>query len=51
MDRLEHAYDLSLDPEKLVLLLKYARQVVDRLPAMANGFIESVAREQQIELQ
>ncbi len=45
-----HAYDLELDPEKLALLLKYARQVADRLSGLVNAFIGTVAREQEIEL-
>ena len=45
-----HAYELVLDPEKLALLLKYARQVADRLPALVEEFVIRVAREQQIEL-
>ena len=44
-----HAYDLALDPEKLALLLKYARQVADRLPGLVNKFVETVARDQQID--
>ena len=45
-----HAYELELDPEKLSLLLKYARQVADRLPVLVAQFIRQVADEQQIEL-
>jgi hypothetical protein len=45
-----HAYDLELDPEKLALLLKYARQVAERLPGVVDQFVASVAREQQIDL-
>ena len=45
-----HAYELVFDPAKLELLLKYARSVADRLPALAEDFIGQVAREQQIEL-
>jgi hypothetical protein len=45
-----HAYDLQIDPAKLELLLKYARSVADHLPALAENFIGTVAREQQIEL-
>jgi hypothetical protein len=44
-----HAYELELDPEKLALILKYARLVTDRLPALVREFIETVAREQSIE--
>jgi hypothetical protein len=44
-----HAYDLELDPEKLTLVLKYARQVADRLPALAEEFVQNVALEQQID--
>lgn len=45
-----HAYDLELDPEKLALLLKYARQVAERLNQMTREFVRQVAAEQQIEL-
>ena len=45
-----HAYELTLDPEKLSLLIKYARQVVDRLPAWIEEFVRKVARDQQIAL-
>jgi hypothetical protein len=45
-----HAYDLRLDPEKLALLLKYARHVSEEFPALIEKFILSVATEQQIEL-
>ncbi len=45
-----HAYDLELDPEKLTLLMKYARQVTDALPGAVENFVATVAREQQIEL-
>lgn len=38
-----HAYDLQLDPEKLALVLKYAGQVADSLPAAADRFLDSVA--------
>ncbi len=45
-----HAYELELDPEKLALLLKYARRVGERLRGLAEDFIGQVARQQQIEL-
>jgi hypothetical protein len=45
-----HAYDLTLDPDKLALVLKYARQVAERLPAAVDDFVRNVAKEQQIEL-
>lgn len=45
-----HAYQLKLDPEKLVLLLKCAQQVADRLPGLADKFIRQVATEQSIAL-
>ena len=45
-----HAYELELDPEKLALVLKYARQVTDRLPDLVEEFVRSVAREQAIDL-
>lgn len=38
-----HAYDLTLDPDKLRLLLKYADQVVRALPPAARDFIQRVA--------
>lgn len=46
----EVAYELRLDPDKLALLLKYARQVADRLPGLVQEFVTVVGREQQIEL-
>ncbi len=45
-----HAYDLELDPDKLALVLKYARQVSERLQDLVREFIRQVAREQQIDL-
>ena len=45
-----HAYDLRIDPEKLALLLKYARQVSEEFPASIEKFIRTVATEQRIEL-
>ena len=45
-----HAYELELDPEKLALVLKYARRVADRLPGVVEEFVRCVAQEQQIEL-
>jgi len=45
-----HAYELDLDPEKLALLLKYARTIADQLRALVEEFIRQVAREQRIEL-
>jgi hypothetical protein len=45
-----HAYDLRLDPEKLALLLKYARQVAEEFPALIEKFVAAVATEQRIEL-
>ncbi len=45
-----HAYELTLDPRKLELLLKYARSVTDCLPKLVEDFIAKVAKEQQIEL-
>jgi HepT-like protein len=43
-----HAYELELDPEKLTLVLKYARRVADHLPALVEEFVRAVAAEQQI---
>src|SRR5438876_10358253 len=40
-----HAYELELDPEKLALLLKYARRVADRLPQTVEEFVRRVAQE------
>ena len=45
-----HAYDLDLDPEKLALLLKYARQIAERLNPLTREFVRQVAAEHQIEL-
>lgn len=44
-----HAYDLQLDPQKLALVLKYAGQVADSLPAIAARFLDSVAVQEQSE--
>ncbi len=38
-----HAYDLTLDPDKLRLLLKYADQVVRELQGVTGDFIQGVA--------
>jgi hypothetical protein len=46
----EEMLDDCRDPEKLALLLIYARQVADRLPALVEEFVRQVASEQQIEL-
>ena len=44
-----HAYDLTIDPEKLTLILKYGRFVRDRLPKLVSVFVASAADEQGIE--
>lgn len=44
-----HAYDLSIDPEKLALILKYARVVRGQLPGLVPAFVAAVAHEQGIE--
>ena len=45
-----HAYELELDPDKLALLLKYAREVAERLPGLVEAFINEVAQEQGLQL-
>ena len=45
-----HAYDLEVDPDKLALMLKYGRTVVDRLPALVTAFVTAVAKEQGLEM-
>jgi len=40
-----HAYELDLDPEKLRLLLKYARQVAETLSVLAEKFALSLRNE------
>ena len=45
-----HAYDLTLDPDKLALVLKYGRAVRERLPGLVEDFVAAVAREQDIDL-
>ena len=45
-----HAYGLEFDPEKLALLLKYARRVTDSLKSLVETFVHRVAREQEITL-
>jgi hypothetical protein len=44
-----HAYDLTIDPEKLGLILKYARVVRDRIPGLVSAFIQAVADEQGLD--
>lgn len=44
-----HAYELQFDRDKLALLLKYARQVADRLPGLVEEFIRQVASQHHIE--
>ncbi len=44
-----HAYDSSVDPDKLALVLKYGRVVVDRLSALVSAFVAAVAKEQGLE--
>lgn len=44
-----HAYELELDPEKLVLLLKYAERVAREFPALPEAFIEQVKRQQGLD--
>lgn len=41
-----HAYDLRLDPDKIALLLKYARQVVPTLRPSCQRFIRQVAEQE-----
>ncbi|MCC6357006.1 MAG: hypothetical protein IT577_24220 [Verrucomicrobiae bacterium] len=43
-----HAYDLSLDPEKLALLVKYASEVVPHLETICGRFVASVAQMHRI---
>ena len=40
-----HAYELDLDPEKLRLVLKYARQVAETLPVLAEKFASALRSE------
>jgi len=42
-----HAYELELDPEKLALLLKYARIVAGRLPDLVEAFVREAAQQQE----
>ncbi len=44
-----HAYDLTIDPEKLALILKYGRAVATPLPDIVARFLARVAEEQGIE--
>ena len=44
-----HAYDLSLDPEKLGLVLKHASRVRTGLPPVVDAFVSAVADEQGID--
>jgi len=45
-----HAYELELDPDKLKLILKYARAVRVSWSDIVNGFITRVAKQQGIKL-
>lgn len=40
---INHAYDLELDRDKLVLLLKYARQVAPGLKSLVQSFVDEVS--------
>lgn len=44
-----HAYDLTVDREKLMLILKYGQFVRDRLPVSVSTFLAAVADEQGID--
>jgi hypothetical protein len=44
-----HAYDLTIDPEKLGLILKYAHVVRERIPGLVSAFVAAVADEQGLE--
>lgn len=44
-----HAYDLTIDPEKLGLILKYAHVVRERIPSLVSAFVAAVADEQGLE--
>ena len=44
-----HAYDLTIDPDKLSLILKYAHVVRDRIPGLVSAFVAAVADEQGLE--
>ena len=41
-----HVYELEIDPDKLGLVLKYAREVVDLLPSSVETFVREVSKEQ-----
>ncbi len=43
-----HAYELELDPDKLLLLLKYGDQVGNSLVQITNDFVTRVSEEQEI---
>ncbi len=45
-----HAYELELDPDKLKLILKYARQIQEQWTDIVSVFIRRVAQDQGIEL-
>ena len=44
-----HAYDLTIDPEKLSLILNYAHIVRERIPGLVSAFVAAVADEQGLE--
>ena len=41
-----HAYDLTIDPERLRLVLKHADVVRERIPGLVSAFVAAVADEQ-----
>jgi hypothetical protein len=44
-----HAYDLTIDPEKLGLILKYAHVVRTQIPGLVSSFVAAVSDEQGLE--
>ena len=44
-----HAYDLTIDPERLRLVLKHADVVRERIPGLVSVFVAAVADEQGLE--
>ena len=43
-----HAYELDFDPDKLKLILKYARQIREHWKGAVNAFIQTVAKLEDI---
>ncbi len=45
-----HAYDLTIDPERLALVMRDAETIVGALPGACDAFVAEVARREKWEL-